>query len=72
MLDGLPGCALGSTKGTPRGTESDASWWSVTTTDIPASSAAATSSRHDMPQSTVTITSQPVCFTRSSAARVRP
>ena len=62
---------FGSHTGTPSGTRSDGSWWSVTMTSMPSATSCATSALHEMPQSTVTMTSGAKPLTRSMAGGVR-
>jgi hypothetical protein len=71
--DTLCSSSLGSHTGTPSGTSSAGSWWSVTTTSIPWVLSQSTSALDAMPLSTVTMRSgwQP-SMTRASASRERP
>ncbi len=69
MALGQSGSHFGSATGTS-GTRSDGSWWSVTTTCTPRSCSMRISSRHAMPQSTVTKKSGFACIRRSIAAGV--
>ena len=63
---------LGSATGTPSGTKSAGSWWSVMARPTPARVMAAASTLQAMPQSTVTTNSGFSGRMRSNAAAVRP
>ncbi len=71
--EGQSGSILGSQTGTPWGTRSPGSWWSVTATSMPAASSSSHSLAEAMPVSTVTMRSgwQNV-RSRSTAACDRP
>ena len=65
--------SFGSVTGTSRGTSSEGSWWSVTTTSMPAATSSATSAPEAIPLSTVmTSDGSQVSLTRPSASRERP
>lgn len=64
--------SFGSVTGTPSGTRSPGSWWSVTTTSTPAARSWATSTAAETPQSTVTTRSGDAARMRFTECSVSP